>query len=477
MRETNIDIRGGHSQVNPAATQAIQNNYYGSPIPIQDTDTPRTVVVLGTGVDVANGFPTPGSLVPRITDWLETGEGKAVDAALRKKLKGLRFSYARFVDDAIERLAHDLDRERETICMRVTRELDENRHLDERQRKMGMLIVRLFRKIGEVKAGATLDGETEELIREVTGVAPAEETIIDFSRINYTKTFEDIIRYILQTSLHDTENPILRHVYSNLLDMGQLLARYFYGFFTNRQSSIKTYLYIAWTLWAYLVHEEQAVAAAGRPGAVYGELGGKEAVQVVTFNYTTLAAAASPTAIYFNGNLTDYVDVENKNDLRVDGIETLDLPAFFEERLAGEMSLEGDRMAVPIPSFMPPLKLKPVITGRYVTTWYRTAQAIAHADRIVVLGHTLRDGDAFFNDMLRANRHAEITVVGRDLDTACGDVCHTLQLPANRYTPIIVQGYPARKYDNRIIVVAAPLQAVSLHEGRCGERRPDTIRI
>ena len=45
MRETNVDIRGGHSQVNPAATQAIQNNYYGSPIPIQDTDTPRTVVV------------------------------------------------------------------------------------------------------------------------------------------------------------------------------------------------------------------------------------------------------------------------------------------------------------------------------------------------------------------------------------------------------------------------------------------------
>ena len=50
-------------------------------------------------------------------------------------------------------------------------------------------------------------------------------------------------------------------------------------------------------------------------------------------------------------------------------------------------------------------------------------------------------------------------------------------VPANRYTPIIVQGYPARKYDNRIIVVAAPLQAVSLHEGRCGERRPDPTRI
>ena len=29
MAETDIDIYGGHSQVNPAATQAIQNNYYG----------------------------------------------------------------------------------------------------------------------------------------------------------------------------------------------------------------------------------------------------------------------------------------------------------------------------------------------------------------------------------------------------------------------------------------------------------------
>lgn len=57
------------------------------------------------------------------------------------------------------------------------------------------------------------------------------------------------------------------------------------------------------------------------------------------------------------------------------------------------------------------------------------------------------------------------------------DTPRTMVVPANRYTPIIVQGYPARKYDNRIIVVAAPLQAVSLYEGRCGERRPDTIRI
>ena len=464
MAETNIDINGGHSQVNPAATQAVQNNYYGTPVPLHEEAAARTVVVLGAGVDTAAGFSNPCSLVPKITEWLETDEGKAVDAALRKLLKGLRFSYAKFVDNAIERLAHDLDRERETICSRVTRELEQNDRLDEGQRKMGLLIVRLFHKITEVKDGAAIDEETEELIREVTGIDPTEETIIDFSRVNYTKTFEDIVKYILQTSLHDTENPILRHVYSNLLDIGQLLARYFYGFFTNRQSLVKTYLYIAWTLWAYLVHEEQAVAAGSQAGSVpvYGQLGGREQVQVITFNYTTLAAAASPSSIYFNGDLTHYVDVENKNDLQVDDLLSLDLPAFFADRLAGELSLEGDRLAVPIPSFMPPLKLKPVITGRYVTTWYRTAEAIHRASRIVILGHTLHGGDAFFNDMLRANRHAEVIVVGRNLAAACSDVCLTLQLSSTRYTQITVQGHPARKYDNRVTVIAADLHDIDL---------------
>ena len=467
MAETNIDINGGHSQVNPAATQAVQNNYYGTPVPLHEEAAARMVVVLGAGVDTAAGFPNPCSLVPKITEWLETDEGKAVDAALRKLLKGLRFSYAKFVDNAIERLAHDLDRERETICSRVTQELEQNDHLDEGQRKMGQLIVRLFHKITEVKDGAAIDEETEELIREVTGIDPTEETIIDFSHVNYTKTFEDIVKYILQTSLHDTENPILRHVYTNLLDIGQLLAQHFYGFFTNKPSEIKTYLYIAWTLWAYLAHEEQTVVSdTGIEDSlpIYGHLNGKEQVQVITFNYTTLAANASPSTIYFNGNLTDYVDIENKNDLQVDDIHGIDLVRFFQDRLSEELSLEGDRLAIPIPSFMPPLKLKPVISGKYVTTWYRTAEALTHAQRILILGHSLHGGDAFFNDMLRANRKAEIIIIDRDLETACKDVCATFQQPTNRYTPLTVQGHQARKYDNRITVVGADLREIDMEE-------------
>ncbi len=465
--QTNIEIQGGHSQLNPAATHAIQNYYYGQQVPSVEPAAARTVVVLGAGADVAVGFPTTGSLIPKITDWLETDEGKAVDIALRKQLKGLRFRFDKFVDDAIDRLAHDLDRERDAICANLRRELDENGNLEEHQRKMGQLIIRLFQKITDVKAGASIDEETEELIREVIGIEPTEGTIIDFSHISYTKTFSDIIKHILHASLHDTENPVLRHVYTNLLDIGQLLAQYFYGFFSNRQGHIKTYLYIAWTLWAYLVHEEQALTVTAESLSqlpLYSQLQGKEQIQVITFNYTSLAAIVSPTAIYFNGNLVDYVDIENKNDLQVDNLHSLDLADFFQHRFAGELSLEGEHVAIPIPSFMPPLKLKPVISNRYITTWYRSAQVLVHAKRILILGHSLQAGDSFFNDMLRANRQAEIIVVDPDLEAACRGICTTLQQSALRYTTLHVQGHPARKYDNRIMVIGADLEKIDLGE-------------
>ena len=406
--DSNNNIHGGHNQLLPNATHAEQHiHYHQGDEGGAASHCPKNLVILGAGADASAGLPASSQLIPGIVTWLETDEGKAIDEALRKQLKRLTFRFDKFVDDAIERLAKDLDRERDTICRNVRDELNGNAHLDEDQRKMGSLIVRIFQKITDVKNGAAIDEETEALIREVTGIEPTDHTIIDFTKLNYTDTFKTIITHILRSSLHDSSNPILRHVYKNLLDIEQLMAQYFYGFFTDKPGWIKTYLYIVWTLWGYLVHREQELREQSLKlreesaeissdsfsnlrtlsSNLYRQLAGKEGIQVVTFNYTTLAAEASPSALYFNGNLTDYVDIENKNDLHVDDLHCLDLMAFFRERLSQEMSLEGDRIAIPVPSFMPPLKLKPIISDRYITIWYRTSEAIRQAERILILGH------------------------------------------------------------------------------------------
>ena len=461
--DSNTDIHGGNNQIVPNATQAVQHIHYhngdeGGAV----SNCARTLVILGAGADASMGIPASSQLLPGIVDWLDTNEGKAVDEALRKQLKRITFRFDKFVDNAIDRLAKDLDRERDTICRNIREELAKNPNLNDSHRKMGNLILRIFQKITDLKNGAAIDEETEELIREVTGIEPTDNTIIDFTKLNYTDTFKTIITHILRSSLHDYTNPILRHVYKNLLDIEQLMAQYFYGFFTGRQGQIKTYLYITWTLWAYLIHREQNLNLDLDSRSVYNQLRGKDDIQVVTFNYTTLAATASPTALYFNGNLTDYVDIENKNDLHIDDIHALDLPSFFRERLPQEMSLEGERIAIPVPSFMPPLKLKPVISDRYITTWYRTSESIRHAERILILGHSIHAAESFLCDMVRSNRHAEITLIDRDMDTASRNLCSTLQLAAGRYTTLTVQGHSARKYDNRITVVEADLTDIDL---------------
>lgn len=458
--EQQIEVSGGNNQLLPHATHAEQHiHYHQGEGAVQAAPLPKSVVILGAGADAAAGVPTSSRLIPGIVDWLSSEEGKAIDDILRKKLKRLTFSFDKFIDEAIDHLAQDLDRERETIRIKISEELERNPHLTAEQRKMGLLIVRIFQKITEVKNGAAIDEDTENLIREVTGLEPTDSTLIDFNRLSYTDTFRNVIVHILKQSLHDSESPILRHVYHNLLDIEQLMAKYFYGFYTNKQSYIKSYLYIAWMLWAYLVHCEQA---SSDPHPICSQLAGRDDIQVVTFNYTTYASEASPSALYFNGTLTDYIDIENKNDLRVDNLRELDLVTFFSDRLSQEMSLEGERIAIPIPSFMPPLKLKPVLSDRYISVWYRTSEAIRQAEQILVLGHSIHAAETFFCDMVRNNRQAEIILIDRDMESVARNLCRTLQLSEHRYTPMTIEGHDARKYDNRITIIQADLANLDL---------------
>lgn len=200
MNDTNIDVQNGYNQIAPNATNQIQN-FYGFDFAeklLKTKECPLTLVVLGAGVDATLGLPTSSSLVPRIVEYLESDEGKAVDAALRKAIGNVRFHFDKFVNNAIERLAKDLDKELLTICRNITEELNHNSSLSDDQRKLGNLIIRLFAKIIDIKKGAAIDAETEMLIEEVLGTTVKDDTIIDFTHINYTETFKSIIVEILQ---------------------------------------------------------------------------------------------------------------------------------------------------------------------------------------------------------------------------------------------------------------------------------------
>lgn len=471
--QNTFDISGGTNQIAPNATTQ-QQIFYGDELAktiLGCKDKPISVVVLGAGVDATLGFPTSANLIPRIVDFLETEEGSLIDATLRKAIGSVRFHFDKFVSNAIDRLAKDLDKELITICCNIREELEHNASLSEEHRKLGDLIFRLFRKIIDIKTGATIDAETESLIEEVFDTVVKDDTIIDFNHLNYTDTFKSIIIEILQKSMHENENPILRHVYKNILDIEQLLSQYFYGFYTGHVSYVRDYLYISWILWAYLVSEEQklltqqdiAETEEVRRPSIYTQLKDKEC-QLVTFNYTSYARQICSTALYFHGSLMEYVDVENKNDFLLDDLENINLLEFFKDKLAAEISFDADHKSIPIPSFLPPLKLQPIISKRYIDTWYHTSQLMFRANKIVILGCSFTVADSYFCDILRENQDAQIVIIDKDIETVSRHVCDILQLSSNRYSRQIVNGKEQRKYNNRITIVEADLAEVNLDE-------------
>lgn len=269
--------------------------------------------------------------------------------------------------------------------------------------------------------------------------------------------------------MHESGNPILRHVYRNILDIEQLLTQYFYGFYTDRTSYMRDYLYISWILWAYLVSEEQRIAREAvesmnvtKPN-LYSQLQAKPC-QLLTFNYTSSARRAFADVLYFHGSLMEYVDVENKNEFDLTDLDTLNLQDFFQHRLAEELSFDPNRRAIPIPSFMPPLKLQPLLSKRYIDTWYKASQLTMRANRILILGYSFSSSEAYFYDLLRANRSAEIVIIDKNIDTISRNLCNILQLLPNRYTRQVIGGHEHRHYDNRITIIGADLAEIDLAE-------------
>lgn len=426
-----------------------------------------TVVILGAGVDANLGIPTSNALIPKINEFLATEEGKAIDEALRTAIKGVRFHFDKFVNDAIERLAKGLDRQIDDICINVSSELDNNNQLDVPQRKMGELIVKLFRKIQQIKQGATIDDEIENLIHEVFGTQINDDSIIDFSKLSYTETFKSVIVCILNRSINDSENPVLRHVYKNILDIEQLLLQYFYGFYTGQSGYIKNYMYIAWVMWAFLVNEEKQISQHYLDGnnfeslPVYSQLRTSN-WNVVSFNYTSFAQQFVPNSLYFHGSVSHYVDVKNNNDLTLNTIHDIDIVGFINNNLKNQISFEAEHLCYLIPTFLPPLQLKPVLSRKYIEIWYKTWEVVKVADRIIILGYSCCLHDEHFNSIVKENRLAQIIVVDKNIDIVTNNLCSILGLDRNRYTALMIQGKNAKKYDNRITIVESDINEITL---------------
>lgn len=115
-----------------------------------------------------------------------------------------------------------------------------------------------------------------------------------------------------------------------------------------------------------------------------------------------------------------------------------------------------------IPTFLPPLQLKPVLSRKYIEVWYKTWEVISAADKIIVLGYSCSLHDEHFNSIVKENRSAEIIVVDKNIDVVATNLCSILGLDIRRFTTLMIQGKNAKKYDNRITLIESDINEIML---------------
>lgn len=373
-----------------------------------------TVVICGAGVDKSDGIDMPlaAELVPKIRAYLKTTEGENVDQVLRAFLPNLRFSYDKFIKEAVEKLSNEFRGQVASIVDNIQEQVRTS-VLNGSDQKLGELIVALLTKIQRLQDDVRLDDATEALIAEVFGgdITVDDENIIDLPKLSFTDVFNVVMRRIFERSLDEPDHPVLKHIRGKLMDFEQLLMESFIGFYTNSESQMKRYMYLSWTLWAYLKHTETAAIQRFEPTPFYAAL--PEDWQLITLNYTSFARMRfGSRALYFHGDLSSFVRMHDRQLVSIDGYHALDIADFLKNVVGANTEFgKNIRPRCVVPSIVPPLKLKPVLSNAYIDVWYRSKEAIAKADRIVVVGYSFNYADEHFNDLIRQHKDKQIVVV------------------------------------------------------------------
>ena len=379
------------------------------------------LLITGAGVDRSEGidFPLANTLLADIARYLEK-DGKAVDEALRGILPGLRFSFNKMISAAVDKIATREPHEQRAMVERVKNAIAELSNEQSQEKKLGELIVRLFNKLAVIAEENNLDDETEKLIREVFPKEADElldsDSILDIHKLSLSDTFKAVLKRTLKMGLGGEYHPIANALGADMLNIETLLVEKFLGFYNEKPADIKNYLYISWVMWAFLVERQKHVFDKYGVSELpfYGALPAN--IRAITLNYTSFLKKwlGDENVVHFHGDLAEYVRMDTRNMMEIENILSCNPSQFIREIISPNVDVKSDDVRQHrhvIPALVPPLRLKPILSHRYIELWGKAAQWVKEASHIVVVGYSFNNADEHFNDILRVNSGKKIDVV------------------------------------------------------------------
>ena len=433
----------------------------------------KHLLILGAGVDRTTGidFPLANTLLADVTRYLD-GPGKDVEAALREMLPGLRFSFNSMIARAVDKIATREPHEQKAMVQRVQDAIANLGEDQEGIRKHGELIIRLFNKLATIAEESQLDAVTAAQIRVVVTKDADElidsDSILDIHKLSLSDTFKTVLKRTLKLGLSSERHEVAAALGADMLNIETLLIEKFLGFYNDKPADIKNYLYIAWALWAYLVAKQKEVleAHAASPLPFYGNVPAD--LRAITLNYTAFLEQSLGAAktIYFHGGLSDYVRMDTRDLLPIDDILNCDPAKFIREIVTPNVDVSSDDVRQQrhvIPALVPPLRLKPILSHKYIELWSKASEWIKQADHVVVVGYSFNNADEHFNDILRCHpdRRIDIVVPEAMSPQFVARMEKVFGTAANQYSKIQVNGVAALKA-KRVRLIAATAGEICL---------------
>ncbi|HEY4246906.1 MAG TPA: hypothetical protein VGM64_08625, partial [Lacunisphaera sp.] len=235
-------------------------------------------------------------------------------------------------------------------------------------------------------------------------------------------------------------------------------------------SEIKNYIYISWCLWAFLVHRQKQVLAAHVDKRIPFYSGIPKGTNAITLNYTSFLEIQLGRAhtVYFHGGLSEYVRMDTRDLVEIENILNCEPAEFIASDIApnidvADESCENQRHV--IPALVPPLRLKPILSHKYIELWHKASQWVHSATKIIVVGYSFNNADEHFNDILRVNRDKKFDIVGPHVHSKAflKRIEKVLGTPTDNWVTCHVQNKPCKKAGN-VRLIEAKADEVNLEE-------------
>jgi hypothetical protein len=168
----------------------------------------------------------------------------------------------------------------------------------------------------------------------------------------------------------------------------------------------------------------------------YASLGRE--LQIITFNYTSFAKTTNSLSKYFHENLSKYIRLDNRGESSIDDFENINIVDFLKNTIGANIDFAQKKFV--IPSIVPPLKLKPVLSNDYIDVWHESVGMIRRANKIVVVGYSFNYADEHFNDLIRKNRDKEIIVIDPYIESVRKNLERIFSYRESDYTTNAIQG-------------------------------------